>query len=110
MKKLSTIIILVLFCMNTYAAQINLPDGSIYSGEINNGLFNGYGELQLSEDDVYKGYFKDGKYHGEGILNTLNYSYEGNFENGLMTGNGSLQYKDGLSYIGGFANNPMSLT
>lgn len=22
-----------------------------------------------------------------------------------MTGNGSLQYKDGLSYIGGFANN-----
>ncbi|WP_346838428.1 C13 family peptidase [Microbulbifer sp. SAOS-129_SWC] len=59
-----------------------LPDGSVYRGELHNGLFQGEGELT----------WPDGRH------------YTGAFEQGLMSGRGHLDYGDGCSYDGDFAN------
>jgi len=59
---------------------VTLPDGSIYSGELQNGRFQGNGELR----------WPDGRH------------YEGAFDAGMMSGRGTLTYADGCFYRGVF--------
>jgi len=47
---------------------MRFPDGSLYVGEMDRGLFHGYGEYTCSTGDVYKGHFVEGKKHGAGKM------------------------------------------
>ncbi len=57
-----------------------LPDGSVYTGELENGLFHGEGELN----------WPDGRH------------YEGEFNQGQMSGEGRMVFADGCTYAGEF--------
>lgn len=58
-----------------------LPDGSVYNGDLKDGLFHGRGKLS----------WPDGR------------SYEGQFRRGRMSGRGRLDYNDGCIYEGEFS-------
>ena len=65
--------------------EMNLPDGNvyIYSGELTNGLPNGYGKAIYNDGSIY----------------------EGNFSNGLRHGKGKMTYPDGHTYTGVYEKN-----
>ena len=84
---------------------INLSDGGIYFGEIENGKSEGYGIDNYLNGDKYEGEFINNEYEGYGIFNYLNLDkYEGEFKNGKAEGIGSLYYSDGSLYQGAFRN------
>ncbi|WP_226668421.1 C13 family peptidase [Microbulbifer aggregans] len=60
------------------SSEITLPDGSVYSGDVKNGLLDGSGEL----------HWPDGRH------------YSGTFQDGMMSGKGSLTFIDGCTYVG----------
>jgi len=81
-----------------------LPDGSTYSGDIENGLFHGEGVQEFVSGMVYTGEFQDGYWHGEGELKSpAGWHYEGEFRNGTMSGQGVFE-DDGSRYEGEFRN------
>jgi len=96
--------ILLPLTINIFSFEINLPDGSIYNGNLVNGLFEGKGKQHWSNGDTYEGEYKKGLYNGFGILTTLEYTYEGFFDDGLMNGEGILKLKSGGSFYGKFKN------
>ncbi|MCK7598169.1 caspase family protein [Microbulbifer sp. CAU 1566] len=65
-----------------FGGDTALPDGSVYRGEFQDGLFHGEGELQ----------WPDGRH------------YLGGFEHGMLGGHGKFTYADGCVYEGEFAN------
>lgn len=79
--------IISLFFMFTisllFSETVKLPDGSIYTGELKNGLFNGIGVQSWKSGATYEGEFKDGLYNGTGKLITCQYVYEGIFIDGM---------------------------
>ena len=80
-------------------------DGSVYVGEFENGIKNGYGVYYFSNGDVYEGNFKDDKRNGYGVYYFSNGDeYEGNFENGQITGEGTYRWASGRVYTGVFEN------
>jgi len=105
---------------------VKLPDSSVYSGEVKNGLFNGKGKLVWRNGDEYQGNFVDGLMSGEGhkklasgeeytgafkrglydgkgkLLDSTGDRYEGNFENGNFQGKGVFTAKSGMVYQGHF--------
>ncbi|CAC9614239.1 hypothetical protein [uncultured Gammaproteobacteria bacterium] len=116
-------------CLNTYSSDggINLPDGSIYHGKVENNLFNdtagflnwtngtayvggfkdglmnGIGKIKFANGIKYKGQFKSGLVHGYGIMNFTNGDkYEGYFKNDLFDGPGKLKYNNSDFYHGEF--------
>lgn len=103
-KKMSLILFFILIS-NLYAVTLNCPDGSTYTGSIENNLFNGYGEQQWPNGDYYKGNYKDGQFHGKGILKNGPNLYEGDFYEGSYNGNGILTSDFGYKYIGSFKDN-----
>ena len=42
--------------------------GDVYTGEFNDGLFDGTGMFKFKNGDVYRGQFKSGYKHGSGSL------------------------------------------
>lgn len=99
------LILVATLTANMYAVTFSCPDGSTYSGDIENSLFNGYGEQQWPNGDYYKGNYKDGQFHGKGILKNGPYLYEGDFSEGCYNGNGILTSDFGYKYIGSFKDN-----
>jgi hypothetical protein len=87
------------------------PDGSYYSGDFKNGLFNGKGKFFYKLNKMtYEGEWKDGKPHGKGEENFPGIGeYEGYFQNGLKHGKGKMVWKDGSDrvYEGDFAEGYM---
>ncbi len=82
--------------LNTH--RVVLPNGTIYEGEMMNGLFHGYGtftypmsEMEEVRPPTYTGYFSNNLEHGHGRYDWgLAYDcyYEGNFVNGMFHGKG----------------------
>ncbi|MDX1457337.1 MAG: C13 family peptidase [Marinobacter sp.] len=85
-----------------------LPDGSTYSGDIQNGLFHGEGVQVFASGLVYRGQFQEGYWHGQGELESpTDWRYEGEFQKGVMAGQGVLETEDS-HYEGGFENNRLN--
>ncbi len=45
---------------------VSYADGSQYTGNLKNGLFDGYGKLKFATGDIYQGTFVNGNYEGLG--------------------------------------------
>ncbi|KAF0978406.1 hypothetical protein FDP41_002226 [Naegleria fowleri] len=90
--------------------KITWDDGSIYEGEVKNGLRDGYG-IYTSGDllSKYEGYWKQGQRHGKGIMYySADEKYEGNFTNNKRDGYGVMHYKSGNYYEGQWQENKRS--
>lgn len=65
-----------------------LPDGGVYTGELQDGLMQGSGEIRWPDGSVYQGKFTDGQYHGQGVLSYADGTrYEGQWRNGEFISN-----------------------
>ena len=80
--------------------MVIFSDKSVYVGELENELPNGYGVWTHPNGEEYKGQWSDGKENGPGV-----YSYpdggefSGNFVDGLREGSGIWSHPDGsVSY------------
>lgn len=82
-----------------------LDDGSLYMGQIQDSLFNGYGTCIYTDGTVYEGGWKDGLWNGQG---TLVYPdgdiYKGDFRNHVKEGTGIYIYASGARYEGRWKN------
>ncbi|WP_445360744.1 C13 family peptidase [Microbulbifer sp. EKSA005] len=87
---LTPFIFLLSACEPTqFAGGTALPDGSVYKGEMLNGLFHGQGQLEWPNGSHYRGDFREGRMTGEGELTGSDgCSYEGEFLNGEFHGKG----------------------
>lgn len=91
------------------ADTIELPDASVYTGELRGPLLHGDGELRWPDGRHYSGQFRSGLIHGQGILVYRNGDrYAGQFDNGLRHGRGRFATTDGESYEGEFRNDVFS--
>lgn len=81
-----------------------LPDGSIYSGDLENNKFHGTGVFISSNGDYYIGQWKEDKASGNGKLVTNSYTYFGSWEDNQKHGRGEEKYSDGSVYSGEFKN------
>ena len=63
-------------------ADVQLPDGAVYDGDVEDNLFHGEGELT----------WPDGR------------RYRGEFSQGMMTGKGRLEDRDGCVMEGSFVS------
>lgn len=83
--------------------KLILPDGSVYEGEFENGLFNGKGILVRKNGNKFDGRFQDGQMHGQGNFSMANGdTYVGSFVNGAMDGEGVYLAANGSKYTGDF--------
>ena len=83
------------------SGKVIFSDKSVYVGELENELPNGYGVWTHPNGEEYKGQWSDGKENGVGV-----YSYpdggefSGNFVDGLREGSGIWSHPDGSNYHG----------
>ena len=93
MKKLITILFLVLFGLSSTAyAESSLPK---CQGDDYKQWTNCYGEIKFPRNE-YKGEWKDGTYEGKGTLTEAwGGVYTGDFKNNLAHGFGRQEEKDG---------------
>jgi hypothetical protein len=88
---------------------LDLPNGDRYEGEVEGGLFNGWGLYLSAAGDRYEGYFRNDLRHGQGIFSGRDGSrYRGEFRHDLRHGVGSLSMPDGMQYIGEFRDDLMA--
>ncbi len=80
---------------------ITYPDGSVYKGNVENGVRSGHGRLTISDGRIYVGMWKNDKYEGDGTFTWPDGGkYEGDWEDGVFTGKGTRVYKNGDTYEG----------
>lgn len=81
---------------NGYGIHI-YPDGSFYSGEFKDGVYNGKGKFLYKLNKMtYEGEWRDGKPNGKGEEHFPGIGkYEGQFLNGLKHGKGEMKWDDG---------------
>lgn len=76
-------------------------DGGVYTGELKDGLPDGYGEW---EDTIYgkrySGFWRNGDRDGTGIYTCGDTCYKGTFSRGKYDGSGLLYVGDSLAYSG----------
>ena len=85
------------------ADPLQLPDGSRYEGELQDGVLTGQGTLVWPNGARYEGSFSDGLMHGAGTWTSpAGDRYQGDFANGMKHGQGVLDYADGSRYEGQF--------
>ena len=78
------------------AYKLQLPDGSLYEGQFQDGKFHGLGRFTSPDGSLYEGQFQDGKFHGEGQLRYPDGSqYSGNFLDGKKSGR--FNFKKGVT-------------
>jgi hypothetical protein len=84
--------------------QLKVSDGSAYIGDFRLGMFEGKGTLYSSNGDIYTGEFLKGEYNGHGSLTqgSTGNMFEGKFENGVIDGVGMLTFANGDKYHGNF--------
>lgn len=76
-------------------------DNTIYNGEWKNGMWDGKGELHFPDGDFYQGEFHENEFNGYGVYKYRNGAhYEGYWKNGKFDGAGSMRYADGSTYTG----------
>lgn len=103
-----------LACLAGYAANpndsipfdtIQLDDGSLYIGQIQDSLFNGQGRCIYADGTIYEGTWKDGLWDGQGtVVYPDGDIYKGDFRNHLKAGNGTYYYGSGARYEGEWAD------
>jgi len=107
-RRLLILLINLIFVIDLFSLEIKLPDGSIYSGDLVDGLFEGNGKQYWLNGNYYEGEFKKGVYNGFGKLATQEFTYEGFFSDGLMNGEGILIFSTGDTMYGLFKNGYMN--
>ena len=76
---------------------------SKYTGDVGNGVPNGFGIMIFPNGNKYIGDWKDGKWNGQGTFTTSNGSkYEGELKNGEKNGQGTHTYPDGSKFEGDY--------
>ncbi|MBN3275472.1 MORN4 protein, partial [Polyodon spathula] len=92
--------------------QLKFSDGTCYTGQFENGLFNGSGVLAFSDGSRYEGDFVQGKFQGCGVFTRFDgMKFEGEFKSGRAEGYGLLTFPDGAHRVprneGVFENNKL---
>lgn len=85
------------------APDARLPDGSLYQGDVVDGLFEGHGTLRYDDREYYQGNFEKGRFQGEGELVNNKWHYVGHFSEGHLEGYGELTSPNGV-YKGEFSD------
>lgn len=83
-----------------YKDNLQLPDGSIYSGELFHGDPHGVGKMVWSDGRTYRGKWQFGQPHGHGVMSSVapkelefdTWIYSGQFHEGLRNGNGRREW------------------
>ncbi len=71
-------------------ADVQLPDGAVYDGDIEDNLFHGEGELTWPDGRRYRGEFSQGMMTGKGRLEDRDGCVmEGSFVSGVLQGEGT---------------------
>lgn len=83
-------------------------DGTVYQGELRNGLFNGEGVLKHSAGYQITGEFKDGKVEGQAKYSSGSLVYEGNWVNSSPDGVGKETCFGVYEYEGSFSRGKKS--
>ena len=95
---------------NSSTTQTNeFEDGSIYSGNIFNGLPNGIGRTLYANGDIYDGQYKNGAMDGQGVIIHSNGDiYRGGFKGNLRNGVGRYyHFKDNSISFGTWVNDKL---
>jgi hypothetical protein len=75
--------------------------GSLYVGELKNGMFDGYGEIQLADGASYRGEWKKRRQHGRGVYCWGDgHVYSGDIHHGAFTGHGVTTFEGGSRFEG----------
>lgn len=79
-------------------------NGFTYTGYLDTGIMQGYGELVYDNGNTYVGYFSNGLFHGNGTFRWANTgdSYSGEWNCGNIHGQGTYTWSTGSSYSGGW--------
>ncbi|WP_299584846.1 C13 family peptidase [uncultured Microbulbifer sp.] len=87
---LTPLFLLLSACEPTqFSGGTALPDGSVYKGDLQDGLFHGQGLLQWPDGNHYRGEFRLGHISGQGLFTEADGCvYEGEFLNGVRHGEG----------------------
>jgi hypothetical protein len=82
---------------------LHTPDGSVYTGTLDNGVPDGHGYVRTAGGAQFEGDFRMGKVDGmaEGLYANGN-EYTGQFKNGKRDGFGTLTWSTGGRYEGGW--------
>ncbi|MBR4792736.1 MAG: hypothetical protein IK038_03625 [Bacteroidaceae bacterium] len=111
-------IIILIICITAFTAvysrglndsipvdTVLLDDGTLYMGQIQDSLFNGYGRCIYADGTVYEGQWKDGLWDGQGIVVYPDGDiYKGAFRNHVKQGKGTYLYGTGARYDGEWKN------
>ena len=90
---------------------LSYPNGDRYEGTFINGLLNGTGSFLGRHGATYQGGFSNGEYSGTGVfIDAHRYRYEGAFQDGECTGNGELRLPSGTTYKGVFKDSRLNGT
>lgn len=82
---------------------VTFKDGSSYTGDVKDGILDGFGTYTYADGRTYTGEFKNNRKHGEGHLKSpTGGSYEGQFVEGLYHGKGIFTWSNGQVYVGDF--------
>lgn len=103
--KSNDIIVLMFLILITGCSSVNMvengygkimtEDGSVYSGEINNGKATGFGKTITHDGAIYEGEHVNGQFHGNGKLTLSNGSYFIDTMNNNKVDKGSMYFTDG---------------
>jgi len=85
-------------------------DGSIYTGEVNNGIPNGFGVFYFASGDRYAGVIDNNEFTGDGVLYwTTGDKYVGGLRNGDLFGFGTRYFNNGTISTGMWNNNKLDI-
>lgn len=86
-------------------------ENGVYTGEIVEGIRQGYGVMNFTNYDVYDGDWDNGKMHGHGVYkfwdskkDRIGKTYEGQFNHGVREGVGRMDYSNHDVYQGTWQN------
>ena len=83
--------------------SFNFDSGTLYTGQWNENLFEGIGELKIPSEGTYEGGFSGSKKSGEGIFTWEDGTiYNGKWKEDHMNGQGEYSEPDGTVYKGKF--------
>ncbi|WP_416399273.1 PEGA domain-containing protein [Allohahella sp. A8] len=86
--------------------SLKKADGTRYEGNWLDGEYHGSGTLVLPDGTKYVGTFRSGQYDGQGTLTLANGDiFTGLWGNGKLNGEGTFTSSDGDLYVGSFVNN-----
>ena len=106
MKLLSVTLTLLLFFPGAFGETYIFPDGTVYEGQMRNGVPHGFGKFVYPNGDTYEGEFKDNRRDGVGnrrdgvgkYVVATGETYEGEFKDGKNDGFGKNVWPDGSTY------------